>query len=81
VVIPFRGRSWSRPRQIPECQPSKRMVRIDYDKLTSYSRDALFELEERLEGDVKNEYRARIQAIEEKKEKRRKRKKKKKRRS
>lgn len=57
------------------------MVRIDYDKLASYSREALFELEEKLEGDVKNEYRARIQAIEEKKEKRRKRKKKKKRRT
>ncbi|NCO38496.1 MAG: hypothetical protein GW911_13130 [Armatimonadetes bacterium] len=56
------------------------MVRIDWEKLTSHSRDGLHELENRLEGDVRDEYRGRIQAIEEKKEKRRKRKKKKKRR-
>jgi hypothetical protein len=56
------------------------MVRIDWEKLTSHSRDGLHELEDKLEGDVRDEYRGRIQAIEEKKEKRRKRKKKKKRR-
>jgi len=55
-------------------------VRIDYEQLRGYPRDALTELEGRLEGDMRDEYRNRIQALEEKKEKKRKRKKKKRRR-
>ena len=56
------------------------MVRIDYEQLRGFSRDLLSELEGKLEGDMRDEYRGRIQALEEKKEKRRKRKKKKRRR-
>ena len=55
------------------------MVKIDWDNLAAQSRDNLLELEEKLEGDMRNEHRARLQAIEERKEKRRKRKRKKRR--
>jgi len=55
-------------------------VRIDYEDLRAYPRDGLLELEEKLEGDMRDEYRGRLVALEEKREKKRKRKKKKRRR-
>ena len=55
-------------------------MRIDYEDLRAYPREGLLELEEKLEGDLRDEYRGRLQALEEKREKKRKRKKKKRRR-